>query len=331
MKKTLMALIISTSITPYVAANNDTDQEYWWFGLSGEMYSPDEDRPGALGSGWGFGEEFGYRFNADWAGRIELTGLNADLERERLQTGDPVNDAGMRYGADVLYYLNSRDTYVFTGLKRETLGDEPNLLNLGLGKHWRINDSWALISEATWYRELGDNHNNLGARLGIAYKFGHSAPAAKHKDDDQDGVADYRDNCPYSETAAVNADGCQIAEPEDAINTVTFTAFFEHDSAVVQKQDSEQLKAFAARARFNPKATLRIEGHASRPGTNEYNFDLSKRRAEAIKSLLIEHYGVAADRITVVAYGETDLLSSQKTIFAEKLNRRIEATLTIEE
>lgn len=329
MKKTLLTLLISCSMTSYATA--ESNQQYWWFGLSGEVYNPSEDRPGALSTGWGFGEELGYRFNSDWAGRLELTGLEADLERERLQPGETVNDAGMRYGADVMYYLDSRDTYVFTGLKRETLGDEPNLWNLGLGRHWHLNDSWNLISEAAWYKELGANHNNFGAKLGIAYKFGHSTQSKSFKDSDRDGVADYKDNCPYSETSSVNQAGCQLPDAVDPVNTVTFTAFFEHDSAKVQKQDNEQLKAFAARARFNPDAELVIEGHASRPGTNEYNFDLSKRRAQAIKSLLVNNYGVEAERIKIVAYGETDLLSSQKTIFAEKLNRRIEATLTIEE
>jgi OOP family OmpA-OmpF porin len=55
---------------------------------------------------------------------------------------------------------------------------------------------------------------------------------------------------------------------------------------------------------------------------------ISKKRAEAVRTLLIEKYGVKASRITAEGFGETQLLDTSNTLKANKANRRITAKVT---
>ncbi|MCM1293671.1 MAG: OmpA family protein [Bacteroides sp.] len=54
----------------------------------------------------------------------------------------------------------------------------------------------------------------------------------------------------------------------------------------------------------NPNAKITLCGYADKDtGTTEYNMDLSRRRADAVKAALTNDYGIAADRIATQAYG----------------------------
>ncbi|NJC32659.1 OOP family OmpA-OmpF porin [Sphingomonas jejuensis] len=50
--------------------------------------------------------------------------------------------------------------------------------------------------------------------------------------------------------------------------------------------------------------TVTIGGHSDTRGDDDANLDVSRRRAEAVRDALVER-GVAADRITIIAFGET--------------------------
>ncbi len=52
-----------------------------------------------------------------------------------------------------------------------------------------------------------------------------------------------------------------------------------------------------------PKVKVRIEGHTDSRGTDEYNADLSRRRANSVMKWLVEQ-GVEADRLTAKGFGE---------------------------
>ena len=48
----------------------------------------------------------------------------------------------------------------------------------------------------------------------------------------------------------------------------------------------------------NNTETITLVGYADRQtGTPDYNYKLSERRAEAVKKILVEKYGISADRI----------------------------------
>jgi outer membrane protein OmpA-like peptidoglycan-associated protein len=70
-----------------------------------------------------------------------------------------------------------------------------------------------------------------------------------------------------------------------------------------------------------------IGGHTDDVGEEEYNFDLSQRRAERVRDYLVEEHGVSSERLLARAYGETDPLERDTTDEARKVNRRVEFSL----
>lgn len=67
---------------------------------------------------------------------------------------------------------------------------------------------------------------------------------------------------------------------------------------------------------------LQIIGHADDTGTSDINLWLSQKRAEWIKSFLVES-GIPDNKLTVVARGSEDPVSLEKTEQARALNRRV--------
>ena len=64
------------------------------------------------------------------------------------------------------------------------------------------------------------------------------------------------------------------------------------------------LKAFAQEMRKDPKLKFRIIGHTSSIGTDEYNMELSLKRAQAVKDYLVNECGINAERIFCIGMGD---------------------------
>lgn len=71
------------------------------------------------------------------------------------------------------------------------------------------------------------------------------------------------------------------------------------------------------------RGTVTLEGHADERGTEEYNLQLSNRRAASVKRYLTD-LGVPENRLETVGYGETRPSSNASTEEAWSENRRVE-------
>ena len=79
----------------------------------------------------------------------------------------------------------------------------------------------------------------------------------------------------------------------------------------------------------NPTRTVLIEGYTDSTGTAPHNQELSERRAGAVRSALQE-MGVAAARVSVRGYGQSNPVASNDTAQSRQLNRRVEIVLSDE-
>ena len=68
---------------------------------------------------------------------------------------------------------------------------------------------------------------------------------------------------------------------------------------------------------------VEIAGHADATGPENYNMDLSHRRANSVGRFLGEK-GIAGERITVTFFGESRPIDTNATREGRKKNRRVE-------
>ena len=156
------------------------------------------------------------------------------------------------------------------------------------------------------------------------------------KDSDGDGVADQFDKCPNTPAGTVvDGSGCPIkfpepppapvvaaAAPAPVISTPYSNIQFEFDSSVLRTSSYPVLDATSAALRSSKKVVL-VNGYASSEGTAAHNLQLSKDRANSVKTYLVNS-GVDAKRIKVKGYGETHPVADNSTEDGRVLNRRVE-------
>ena len=146
-------------------------------------------------------------------------------------------------------------------------------------------------------------------------------------DADEDGVLDSVDQCANTPSIdKVDAVGCSIFMEEEVSQNLTI--HFANNSSVIKKAEVAEIQEFVDFMKRYPNTDTVIEGHSSAPGTAEYNLTLSQKRADAVKNLLTSKFGIAAERITAIGFGETQLLDTSDTPAAEERNRRITAKVT---
>jgi outer membrane protein OmpA-like peptidoglycan-associated protein len=73
----------------------------------------------------------------------------------------------------------------------------------------------------------------------------------------------------------------------------------------------------------NPDSNITVEGHTDSQGQRQYNLDLGKKRADAVRDQLVSR-GVAADRIKAVGVGPDRPVADNKTAEGRANNRRVE-------
>jgi outer membrane protein OmpA-like peptidoglycan-associated protein len=100
---------------------------------------------------------------------------------------------------------------------------------------------------------------------------------------------------------------------------------FEFDSAVIKGDARSNLDALAASLTRYPKSDLMIVGHTDEVGTESYNLDLSRRRANAASAYL-RSQGVSRN-IRALGRGENEPIASNDTEEGRQLNRRVEVAI----
>jgi OmpA-OmpF porin, OOP family len=99
--------------------------------------------------------------------------------------------------------------------------------------------------------------------------------------------------------------------------------FFEVDSANLRPEGMQNLAQLAAFLTAHPDRALAIEGHADSTGTDQYNLQLSERRAASVKTFLASS-GVDPSRVFAQGFGERYPVASNDSTDGRAMNRRVE-------
>ncbi|HQZ45749.1 MAG TPA: OmpA family protein [Usitatibacteraceae bacterium] len=98
---------------------------------------------------------------------------------------------------------------------------------------------------------------------------------------------------------------------------------FDTGRAKLQAGAARTLDQLVAFLNENPERAIEIEGHTDSTGTAELNRVLSERRAESVKSALVDR-GIAPERISARGLGLANPVASNDTAAGRQLNRRVE-------
>jgi outer membrane protein OmpA-like peptidoglycan-associated protein len=111
-------------------------------------------------------------------------------------------------------------------------------------------------------------------------------------------------------------------------NFVARDVLFKFDSAEVDEAFREALQRMADYLQRPPGfKSLVIEGHTDSIGSAAYNLRLSQRRADAVRTVLIQS-GLPARKVRAVGYGESQPIGDNGNFQGRKLNRRVEFSVT---
>jgi len=355
MKKLLLALTISSLSTPLFAqdaplAKSLVGKSYG--GLHATYLNNDDDRSLVPSyatdviDGNGFGVELGHRLTESLELRLSYTDFSLNLRDDNAHV--TYSD---KYDFNALYFPKQQNFYLIAGISSIAINGRGISASLGAGYRHYITDKFSVYLEGKGYSDLSDYYNDYTTSIGFTYFFGDSAkatpifkkeaitPVVKQEmvqkpiiekpvlvDSDNDGVYDNEDQCVDSNSDyKVDNTGCTVYQ--DKLENINLSVNFANNSSQVTIDYVNKIQSLAEFMQHYPDTTVVIEGHASNTGQADYNMMISQKRAESVKNLLIEKFGLDASRVEAKGYGVTRLLDNADTRASNMKNRRIEAAI----
>jgi OOP family OmpA-OmpF porin len=144
----------------------------------------------------------------------------------------------------------------------------------------------------------------------------------------------------YTSVAAQGTLSASVSEPESSVleNTVSGQGDdasmileglqFETGSATLGADPENSLKRLADRLSRDKSLKVLLVGHSDMSGTLRANIALSRQRAATIRDILIQKYGIAADRLSAHGVGFLSPRASNETREGRQKNRRVEAVFS---
>ena len=101
--------------------------------------------------------------------------------------------------------------------------------------------------------------------------------------------------------------------------------FFDHDKWDIKPESIEELNTLKSFLTKNSDLCVRLDAHTDNNGTNEYNKELSRKRAQSVVDYLIGN-GIDPVRLSAQGFGEEHPVTTNDTPEGREENRRVEFT-----
>lgn len=304
-----------------------------WMDFDGDRESGDDVGP-AVGLGYGLTDRLSIEFNA---ARVKPDYLTR-----------PGEDNVRHLRLDLLYGLEDSEPgrispFVVTGIgdNEFRLNKDDTVVNFGGGFRYRLTDQIEWRAAARTFIGLDESTSDFGVDTALVIHMGEGRrtervpptpapepePQARVADSDGDGVPDERDRCPDTPSAhAVDEDGCSIMIEEVA--EIELQVEFDFDSDEVKPEYYDDIRRVADFLDEHEDTVAELGGHTDSMGPEEYNQNLSERRANAVRDVLIERFDIRPGRVTAVGYGESEPVASNDTREGRQQNRRVMSVIS---
>ncbi|MES2425685.1 MAG: OmpA family protein [Bacteroidota bacterium] len=117
-----------------------------------------------------------------------------------------------------------------------------------------------------------------------------------------------------------------VREGEGIVVKFDSGILFDVDKANLKAAAQSNLHNLSASLQKNPQTNITIIGHTDNTGSADHNMDLSVRRAETVRSLIVGD-GINGGRLTTVGKGMTEPIGDNATAAGRTQNRRVEITI----
>ena len=111
-----------------------------------------------------------------------------------------------------------------------------------------------------------------------------------------------------------------------AVVTLGSDVLFDTDKSQLRAGARRSVKRLAEVLQQHPDKRVTIEGFTDSQGSDQYNMELSRRRAEAVREALAAE-GVAPQAMEVRPYGESYPVADNDTAAGRQMNRRVEIVI----
>ncbi|MDY7232342.1 outer membrane exchange protein TraB [Hyalangium rubrum] len=147
------------------------------------------------------------------------------------------------------------------------------------------------------------------------------------RDADGDGVEDSLDKCPQVAAGPDGKGGCPLVRIQGNKILILEQVNFATDQDVILSESFPILEEVSQVLKTHPEINrLLVEGHTDARASDDYNLDLSNRRAASVRRYL-EESGVSTERLCSQGFGRTKPLAENDTEEGMALNRRVEFTI----
>ena len=139
-----------------------------------------------------------------------------------------------------------------------------------------------------------------------------------------DQIGKYMDNQEKElQQALAEAEAASIQREQDIL-AVTFKSdfMFNVDSSIVKQGAHDEIDRVAQVLTKYPLTIIRVEGYTDSTGSEDYNMELSKKRAQSVKDILVVR-NVDPSRLQIVGFGEAKPVAGNDTEVGRQRNRRV--------
>jgi outer membrane protein OmpA-like peptidoglycan-associated protein len=105
---------------------------------------------------------------------------------------------------------------------------------------------------------------------------------------------------------------------------VTHGILFDTDSDRIKPESAAVIQSIARGLQASPDLKVEIDGHTDSTGIAQHNMDLSRRRAEAVKVVLVSQFSIDAARLATAGFGSSKPVAPNTTPDGKAQNRRVE-------
>jgi outer membrane protein OmpA-like peptidoglycan-associated protein len=130
-----------------------------------------------------------------------------------------------------------------------------------------------------------------------------------------------------SQRLAAQMEELQASQTSRGIVLTLGDVLFDTGRAELKPGAQRPIEQIASFLNEHPERSVQVEGFTDSQGGNDYNLELSQKRADAVAMAIIQR-GVAAERVRAMGYGEEFPKASNNSAGSRQLNRRVEIVVS---